>query len=241
MNDEDKAFEAFRISTYLRKCMQEYIPVVTERFKNNKGGRFPYFQRLLVTDDKANKWMCLFYELSKDDKKRRVFQTRAYTTYEVPRRHVENDVNAGKGCIIFDPFSMSKRFLEENSKTSFVMDIVPHAVNRYTERYLIPNGKGDLEWGKKIENILSRWMYVDVCADLKGDLNAEKNKKDNLCPYDVLMRGGGMLRGQVVNEILIRFTTYVSPDMMFDGQLERQEEMIREYWRTVRYKNNIIK
>ena len=39
-----------------------------------------------------------------------------------------------------------------------------------------------------------------------------------------------MLRGQIVNNLLLRFTTYVSPDMMFDNQLKRQQEMMREHW-----------
>ena len=45
------------------------------------------------------------------------------------------------------------------------------------------------------------------------------------------MDGGGILRGYIVSETLIRFFSYVSDDMMYDDQKEWQEEMNSEYFK----------
>lgn len=232
MNDDEKAFEAFRMTSWLCGVFDDCSPLVVDRFR--RGTRFPYFQRTCVTDDKGNRWTLLFYILNKSQKKKGMYYTLAYTTYDIPRKHKEDDVNAGRGCLIFDPFQMKNRIENTGTRTSVIVDIVPHAFNRYTERYLRPLGRGDIEFGYKVEDMLKRWQWFDVCADLFGDKNAEKNKGGNICPYDVIMRGGGMLRGQIVSEVLLRFTTYVSEDMMFENQQERQEAMRSEYFKLKR-------
>lgn len=227
MNDDEKAFEAFRMTSWLSECYQEWKAQIEDRF--SRGTKFPYIQRGSVVDDKNNKWVFLFICPSKEMKKRRIYKTMAYTTYDIPRKRKEYDVNAGKGCLMFDPLAM-KSCIDGKSRC-MIMDIVPHAINRYTERYLKPLGKENIEFGLKLENMLLRWQWFDISADLHCDKNAETHKKGNICPYDVIMRGGGILRGQVVNEMMIRFTTYVGKDMMFDNQIKRQNEMVGEYYR----------
>lgn len=229
MNDDEKTYEAFRMTTWLCDCMDEWKPKVIERFR--KGTKFPYFQRGKVTDDKGNEWICLFYILTKSQKKKGVFYTVAYTVYDIPRKYKENDANCGKGVLMLDPYAMQRKIDGVGIQNAVVTDIVPHAFNRYTQRYLKPIGKENIEFGYKVESMLKRWQWFDISADIFGDKNAEKHMEGNICPYDVIMRGGGMLRGQIVNSMLLRFTTYVSEEMMFDNQVERHDEMVKEYMR----------
>ena len=109
MNNREKAYEAFRVTQYLAQCMDDHLNDVVRKFKNNT--RFPYFQRFVVQDDKNNNWVCLFYMLNKQHKKEKKFLTIAYTIYNVPPKHKEDDNSSGKGCILFDPYSM-KNFIE---------------------------------------------------------------------------------------------------------------------------------
>lgn len=233
MNDDEKTFEAFRMTDRLCELFDRCRHDVVEKFK--KGTIFPYFQRVKATDDKGNEWTLLYYILTKAMKKKGRYYTLAYTIYEIPRRRKENDVNAGKGIMLFDPFAMRDRINNvQDCRPGIIIDIVPHAFNRYTERYLKPMGIEGMEFPRKIENMLTRWQWFDIEADLCGDKNAAKHKGDNICPYDVIMRGGGLLRGQIVQELLLRFTTYVSQDMLFDNQIEQYEKMQREYYRSRR-------
>ena len=52
MNDEEKVFEAVRMSDWLCSICDDLHEQVVEKFK--KGTRFPYFQRCRATDDKNN-------------------------------------------------------------------------------------------------------------------------------------------------------------------------------------------
>lgn len=230
MNDEEKTFEVFRMTNILCEFMDGLKPEVMSKFY--KGTRFPYFQRYSFKDDKGNRWICLYYMLSKEYKKKRAYKSLAYIVYDIPRKHKEVDVNAGRGCLIFDPYSMRDRINNvEGHRPAIITDIVPHAFNRYTERYLKPIGKENIEFGLKLESMLKRWQWFDICADMNGDENAAKHKGDSICPYDVIMRGGGMLRGNIVHELLMRINTYVSADMMFDNQLDNIDDMNHEYHR----------
>jgi hypothetical protein len=58
----------------------------------------------------------------------------------------------------------------------------------------------------------------------------KKHLSDGGLPYDVYLRGGGMLRGKLYNNIMLRLFTYVADDQLFDNQRERQEEMTKEYY-----------
>ena len=233
MNDEEKIFEVVRMSDWLCNICDDVREQVVEKFR--KGTRFPYFQRYCATDDKNNLWTILFYVKNKEMKKKKMFGTLAYITYDIPRKRKENDLNAGKGVLFFDPFSMSDMLHKRPLKRpSAVYDIVPHAFNRYTQRYLKTKGLDGIEFAKKFENMMVRWQWFDISADLYGDKNAEKHANDGLCPYDVVMRGGGLLRGFIVNEMLIRFNTYIDKDSMFDNQIERHDEMISEYFQMKR-------
>jgi hypothetical protein len=44
------------------------------------------------------------------------------------------------------------------------------------------------------------------------------------------MKDGGILRGYMVNEMLLRFFSYVSDKMMYENQKEWQEKMNSEYY-----------
>ena len=45
------------------------------------------------------------------------------------------------------------------------------------------------------------------------------------------MAGGGILRGYIVNEVLIRFFSYVSDEMLYEDQKTWQETINKEYFR----------
>ena len=228
MNDEEKTFEVVRMCDWLCDICDDVHEQVVERFK--KGTRFPYFQRCRAKDDKNNEWTILFYMKNKGMKKKKTFGILAYITYDIPRKRKENDLNSGKGIMFFDPYSM-RNVMHGNQveRMSAVYDIVPHAFNRYTQRYLKTKNLDGIEFARKFENMITRWTWFDVEADMYGDNNAEKHTHDGICPYDVVMSGGGLLRGVIVNNLLVRFNTYIDKDSMFDNQLERQDEMISEY------------
>lgn len=223
MNDDDKAYEAYRIIPIAKKAYDEYFDTIINKFR--KGTRFPYFNRVVFTDDKKNEWWLTFVCRSKQGAKKGEYWCFCYTIYFIPPRRMENDTYAGNGVLLFDPIACS-----EDEKATIIYDITPHAFNRYTQRYLKGKKLRGSEFQYKVENMMARWMHFDIEADRHGDINAQKHKKDNICPYDVIMSGGGMLRGQVVNNVLVRFSTYVSEDLMFDNQIERQEEMVREHY-----------
>jgi hypothetical protein len=168
-------------------------------------------------------------------KKKKMFGISAYITYNIPRKRKENDLNAGKGLMFFDPFNMRDMLHgKEVKRPAAVYDIVPHAFNRYTQRYLKPKGLDGIEFARKYESMMARWQWFDISADLCGDKNAEKHSHDGLCPYDVVMSGGGLLRGFIVDNLLVRFNTYIDKESMFDNQIERQSEMVSEYYQMKR-------
>ena len=72
---------------------------------------------------------------------------------------------------------------------------------------------------------MNRWRWCDT----EGDKSSRKYTKDVLSSYDIFMQGGGMLRGQILNMTSMRFFTYVSEDMYYSNQLERQKDTLREY------------
>lgn len=228
MNDQERLYEAVRTTEWLCSCFQDFKYDIIDKF--SRGTRFPYFQRIRLKDDKGNEWWFTCLCPSKEHRRRMMFLTFAYTIYDVPPKRTENRTNAGKGALVFDPVSMKRYFdTKEREAGSMVTDITPHAMNRYTERYLKPSGKEGLEVQRKMESIIRRWQHFDICADLYGDKNAAKHKNDGICPIDITMRGGGMFRGYIVNDFFMRLTTYVADDMLYDNQRERQEEMAKEY------------
>jgi hypothetical protein len=48
------------------------------------------------------------------------------------------------------------------------------------------------------------------------------------------MSGGGLLRGSIINDLLVRFNTYIDKESMFDNQIERHDEMVSEYYKMKR-------
>jgi hypothetical protein len=162
---------------------------------------------------------------SKKEMKKGHFWCFCYTTYEIQKKKNDGtnkyDGNTGKGILAIDPFAIKNRAYGLHKGMGAVMDITPHALNRYTQRYLKPKGLENIDFIKKIENIVLRWKHFDVV----GDESSEKHNDKGLAPYDVFMSGGGILRGYIVSEMLVRFFSYVSDDMMYDDQKKWQQEM----------------
>lgn len=230
MTDDDKCYEAFRSINFLYLEAIKHKEEALDKIRSRSN--YPAFTKYEVVDDKMNKWSIVYFITSKELKRKHGFFTICYTTYEVPPKHKENDTNAGKGVFLFNllrMFDFKEAHFKRDRPEAF-MEIVPHALNRYTQRYLKPNGLDGWSLDRKIVNILSRFLHFDIDADRHGDLASKNNMGDSLCPYDIIMRGGGILKGNFVNNLLVRFTTYVSPDMMFEDQIERQEEMTKEHY-----------
>lgn len=229
MNDEEKAFEAFRIYPVAIDIYERYKDILWEKFR--KGTRFPYVQRIAFDDDRRNKWMMIILCKSKKAARKGQFWSFCYTTYEIEKKKNNGtnkyDGNTGKGIIGIDPFGIKVRVNGGTRGFGMIVDIVPHAFNRYTERYLKPKGLENIEFERKVESIILRWKHFDVV----GDKSSDNNKDKGVAPYDVFMSDGGILRGYVVDGMLIRFFSYVSDDMMYDDQKEWQNEMNSEYFR----------
>ncbi len=229
MNDEEKTFEAVRVCHILDEIMRQRKYEASEKFR--KATKYPYIMRFEYTDDRMNKWRILFILQNKWYKKKKLFRTMAYTTYEVPPKREKNYLNAGKGILLYDPPAMSqyiKNIDNPDSRMVAVSDIVPHAINQFTERALKPEGKGDLEFHKKVEELILRWRHFDVSADIYGDKSSLKHRDEGICPYDLVMSDGGMLRGQIVDNFMIRLFTYVGKDDLYEDQQERYDDMMRE-------------
>lgn len=229
MNDDEKGFEVFKVYPTAISVYKEYREKIWDKFE--RGTRFPYFQRIQFTDDRNNKWMLTFLCKSKKAAKKGQFWCFCYTVYEIQKKNRKSggnkiDGNTGKGILMIDPFGIKERVKGGKNGLGMVVDIVPHAFNRYTDRYLKPQGKQNIEFERKVEDIILRWKHFDVL----GDESSENNKDKGISPYDVFMDGGGILRGYIVNEIMIRFFSYVSDDMLYDDQKEWQKEMNKEYF-----------
>lgn len=231
MNDEEKAFEAFRIYNTAISVYDDFKSEIWDKF--GRGTRFPYVQRIRFNDDRNNKWLMLIICKSKKAVKKGQFWSFCYTTYEIEKKRKNGsnkiDGNTGKGILAIDPFAMKSKVNGSNRGLGMVIDIVPHAFNRYTERYLKPLGLENIEFARKVESIVLRWMHFDVV----GDESSKNNEDKGIAPYDVFMDGGGILRGYMVNEILLRFFSYVSDDMMYENQKEWQDKMNSEYYHWV--------
>ena len=229
MNDDEKVYEAVRMVHILYNEFQKRSFAVTEKFRN--ATKYPYILRYNMQDDRRNVWRLLCILPSKAVKKKHRYLTMCYTTYYIPPKHKENDTNSGYGVLMYDPMSMENYVQHKddpNVRMVAVMDIVPHAINRFTQRCLKPEGKTGYDIHKKVESMLLRWRHFDVFADMYGDKSSIKHKDDGLLPYDMIMREGGMLRGQLVNQMLVRMFTYVSKDDLYENQQERHDEMLRE-------------
>ena len=229
MNDEEKGWEAFRIYPTAIDLYEQYKDRIWEKFR--KGTKFPYVQRIAFDDDRRNRWIMVILCKSKKAARKGQFWSFCYTTYEIQKKRNDGtnkyDGNTGKGILGIDPFGMKVRVNGGTYGLGMIVDIVPHAFNRYTERYLKPKGLENIEFERKVESIISRWRHFDVV----GDKSSGKNKDKGIVPYDVFMSDGGMLRGYVVDEIMIRFFSYVSDDMMYEDQKEWQDEMNSEYFK----------
>ena len=237
MSDDEKFVNVARITPIAMDVHKRHFEEICRKFA--KGNRFPYFQRVVFEDDRKNMWWLTYMVRNKSDKKKGRIWTLCYTVYEIQKK--KKDGNTGKGVLMFDPLAMDKKLNGENVMgLCAVYDIIPHAFNRYTQRYLKPKGKDDIEFQRKVESMMSRFGHIDMDGDISSD-------KHGSHPYDMFMSCGGMLRGQVETydmftsyegmlrgqfetHILIRFYTYIGEDMMFNNQIERQDEIRKEYY-----------
>lgn len=222
MNDSEKFYEGFRVVYKAKDLYDEVKREAAEKIM--QGRKFPYYRRYAF-EDNGNKWRLVFLCKSKAHRKKRWIYTFCYTTYSVEKQ--KKDVNCGKGILWFDPIATYNFVRSHGTETTGmcqICDITPHAFNRYTERFLKPMGL-TLEFDRKVEDILYRWKWFDII----GDKSSEKYTDNVISSYDVFMNGGGMLRGQILNGMSMRFFTYISEDMYYSNQLQRQQKMFREY------------
>ena len=63
MNDNEKAYEAFRIYNTAIGIYNEYKGEIWDKFR--RGTKFPYVQRIQFNDDRNNKWLMLIICKSK--------------------------------------------------------------------------------------------------------------------------------------------------------------------------------
>jgi len=229
MTDEEKMAEALGIVREVRRIHKMNAELSRDKMK--RATRFPFFIYYKLVDDRNNTWWLTYMCRSKEDRRKGRFLCYCYTIYEIEKKEkgiVKVDGNTGKGIFMFDPLTINELLdgdIYTRGMTCFI-DIVPHAFNQYTKRYLKDKGRDNISFRKKVESIMLRWMHFDVIGDESSDKHADKGD----VPYDVFMFGGGMLRGQCINAELIRFFTYIDESMMFEEQLERQKEMTREYY-----------
>ena len=130
MNDEEKTFEAVRVCHILDGIMKEKKYEASEKFR--KATKYPYILRFDYTDDRMNKWRILFILQNKWYKKKKLFRTMAYTTYEVPPKREKDYLNAGKGVLLYDPPAMLQAIdsvSKPNKKMAAVGDIVPQDIH----------------------------------------------------------------------------------------------------------------
>ena len=177
--------------------------------KFRRGQRFPYFIRYAF-EDHGNNWRLVFMCRSKEQKKKKAFFSFCYTTYNIEK----------------SPKDMGPKDLKHGKDINCGKGILwfdPNGLWHYLHHY------------QKVESIMNRWRWCDVV----GDKSSQKYTKNVLSSYDIFMQGGGMLRGQILDMLSMRFFTYVSEDMYYSNQLERQEETLREYRRVKNHKVNI--
>ena len=77
--------------------------------------------------------------------------------------------------------------------------------------------------------------------DVGGDEYSQKHNDKGILAYDVFLKGGGMLRGQMSNPIYVKFFTYVSDDQLYENQRETQQKISNEYYSLLREGKLVIK
>ena len=238
MTDDEKGYQAFRIRDLAKRWAYKFREEVLPKF--DKAFKYPYSLFKKHDDGYGNEWTLLFCLPCKEDKKRGRMRALCFTTYNVEKKdkkgRMKFDGNTGKGVILFDPLTLwcaSK----ENRMGGGVMEFLPHVLHRYTERYLKPLGKENISTDKKIASIAARWKYFDV----GGDEYSQKHNDKGILAYDVFLKGGGMLRGQMSNPIYVKFFTYVSDDQLYENQRETQQKITNEYYSLLREGKLVIK
>lgn len=227
MTDDEKGFQVFRIRDLARRWAYDFRKEAFPKF--DKAFKYPYNLFKKYDDGYGNEWTLLYCLPCKEDKKKGRVRCICYTTYLVEKKDKKGkmkfDGNTGKGVIMFDPLVFWKAN-EENRMGGGIMEFLPHVMHRYTQRYLKPLGKDDLPFDKKIASITARWKYFDI----GGDAYSQKHNDKGVLAYDVYLKGGGMLRGQMINAVYVKFFTYVSDDMLYENQRETQEKISKEYY-----------
>lgn len=235
MTDAERAVEILSASKMLMDTMKENQSWAVARLM--KWREYPAFARLPVVDDRHNRYLIIYYLTKKMKRKRQMF-INCVLPYEIPPNRKEQS-NCGKGFYFFNPCAICAKCDEyfltgeyTGSRTLPIYDFTPHALSRYKERYLAKVGGLDLSFEKKIENILGRLTFIDAFSNEDGDKNAAKHiNNDTQFSLDIMMRGGGMFRGRNECNVMTRMMTYVSPEMMFENQLERFEKIEKTYYK----------
>lgn len=220
MSTDEKAFEAFRIKNFAHEWARQLHDENEDKVR--RAVKFPYKFSVTKKDDYGNTWIVKMVYANKTQWKQRIAHYWCYTTYRITKRdktgNPHYDTNTGPGIIAFDPtVTKNEKFL--------VVDIVPHCINQYRKRHLEPLGRQDITLDAVIDSIMLRWKHFDVAEEHA----MEKHDDKGLLPYNIIMQGGGQLLGNLSTPVTLILFTYVSPDMMFEDQLERQQCMMTEW------------
>ena len=227
MTDTEKSYHAFRIKDLAKRWAYEFRREVAQKF--DKAFKYPYSLFRKHNDGYGNEWTLLFCLPCKEDKKKGRMRALCYTVYNVEKKdrkgRMKFDGTTGKGVIMFDPLLLWCAS-PDNHMGGGVVEFLPHVMNRYTQRYLKPLGKENIPFDKKMASIVARLKYFDT----EGDAYSQKYSGEDKMPYDMFLKGGGMLRGQLTSAIYVKFYTYVSDELLYDNQRRTQEKISQEFY-----------
>lgn len=242
MSNVDKLFEALRVYQIVYDFYKDKKIIFRDRLFKKTSSAFPYYNRFSFVDDKNNEWHVVFYCKNKEWRRKGVFYCYAYFIYEIPPTRKKNQTNFGKGLIFYNPKCIYEYWnshfngipSEIKSIQALVFEVVPHAMNRYNERFLKPNGLDGIDFTKKVEMMLFDWINIDFAADLRGDESTKKNLREDVFPYDAALKNNGTLKGVIYKDFnLVQFYTYITKDMMFENQKVCYEDMVKKYYKSL--------
>lgn len=220
MSTDEKAYEGFRIHKIAHEWVWELFRQNADKIKH--AVKFPYKFAVVKDDGYGNKWTLKLTYATKQEWKKNLTRTWCYTTYRVEKKDEQGnpiyDTNTGVGVLLFDP--------SVSANTSFLaVDIIPHCINQYRKRHLEPLGRQDDPLDKVVDSIMLRWKHFDVAEEHA----IEKHDDKGLLPYNIIMQGGGQMLGNLQSALALTCFTYISNDMMFESQKERQARMMGEW------------
>ena len=200
------------------------------RFKTLKrASRFPAF--LFVKDNDISgmgKWTIVVVADSKSDACKGRYACLAFQTFFV--RHSKNPSNNGTGVYLLH---------HQQSVGAWCCEIPPHYFNRVRERLIKPKGivqpdfdglmREVLRMHHHCMHVIHEGTVIEKGEDGKYDVvktkeNTRVEGYDNFASY----HDGGISLGLSVDRRYFLYTTFVSNDLLRNGQQAFQEQYIRE-------------